>query len=217
MNWRSLVIGAALAGAVGLVSLGCDFVFSYKSITAPVGTWGEVGIRVYKTHPNCTLPNPYDYQLSAEGVQILGQTPWTEVQPNVIEKWVLLSLAEVGEGYLKVSKTCTKEGYEAGLLPISVTAPAGDGAWTQAWNGTWPFDPPREGTVGSVVGNATLRGDVLSVGGVSVTLPTVPPAVGNPTLPVRLFYMTLDGKPFPLLIVSKGLFWRYDHLLPAEG
>lgn len=217
MKLRPLAIATVMAGVVGLVSFGCDFVFSYKSVTAPVGTWGEVGIRVYKTHANCTLPNPYDYQLSAKGVQILDQAPWREVQPNVIEKWVLLSLAEVGDGDLKVSKACTKEGYEEGVLPISITAPTADGAWTQAWNGTWPFDPPGEYTVSSVVGDAVVSGDVLSVGGISLTLPNVPPALVGSTLPVRLFYVTLDGQPFPLLIVSEGLFWRYDHLLPAEG
>ncbi len=134
MSLRTWTIAMALAGAVGLVSFGCDFVFSYKSITAPVGTWGEVGIRVYKTHANCTLPSPYAYDIATAGVQILEETPWREVQPNVIEKWVILSLAEVGDGFLKISKTCTKEGYEEGILPIRVTAPTSDGAWFRAWS-----------------------------------------------------------------------------------
>lgn len=34
------------------------------------------------------------------GAQILGQTPWTEVKPDGIEKLVLLTLAEVGNRYL---------------------------------------------------------------------------------------------------------------------
>jgi len=83
---------------VGFAAFGCDFVFSYSSINAPLGTSGEVGVRVYKTHANCTLPRPYDYQLTVAGAQILGETSWQETQPNVVEKWVLLSLAEVGDG-----------------------------------------------------------------------------------------------------------------------
>ncbi|QAA75881.1 MAG: hypothetical protein BIP78_0113 [Candidatus Bipolaricaulis sibiricus] len=216
MNVRTWTIAMALAGAVGLVSLGCDFVFSYKSITAPVGTWGEVGIRVYKTHANCTLPSPYAYDITTAGVQILDETPWNEVQPNVIEKWVILSLAEVGDGLLKISKTCTKEGYEEGILPIRVTAPTADGAWFQAWSGTYPFESPVGYTLASVVGDASLNGDVLSVGGVSLALPTVPQMLAGRTVSVRLFYVMRDGKPFPLLIVGEGLFWRYDALLSAD-
>ncbi|MBC7170491.1 hypothetical protein H5T54_06160 [Candidatus Bipolaricaulota bacterium] len=217
MNVRTWTIAIALAGAVGLASFGCDFVFSYKSITAPVGTWGEVGIRVYKTHANCTLPSPYAYDITTAGVQILGETPWVEVERNVIEKWVLLSLGEVGDGYLKISKTCAKEGYEEGVLPIQVTAPTTDGVWSQAWNGTYPFEIPPGYTLASVAGDAGVSGDVLSVGGDSFALPSVPPALVGRTLPVRLFYVTRGGEPFPLLIVGEGLFWRYDPLLTAEG
>lgn len=216
MNWKPMFIVVLVAG-LGFTSLGCEFAFSYKSISAPLGTWGEVAIRVTKTHAKCTLPNPYDYQLTASGVQILGETPWTDVQANVIEKWVLISLAETGDGYLKVSKTCSKEGYEEGVLPIGVAAPAADGVWINAWNGTYPFDPPAGYTVLSVAGEATIKGTTLTVGTISLTLPTTPPTLLRQTLPVRLYYVTKDGKLFPLLIVGEGLFWRYDPLLKVQG
>ena len=217
MKPRTWVVGLLVGAGVGFAALGCEFVFSFSAINASVGTWGEVGIRVVKTHANCTLPNPYDYQISASGAQILEETPWKDVQPSVIEKWVLLSLAEVGDGYLKISKTCTKEGYEEGVLPIRVTDPTPDGAWSQAWNGTYPLDSPAEHALASVVGDATVNEDVFSVGGISLALPNIPPALAGRTLPVRLYYVTVDGKPFPLLIVGVGLLWRYDPLLKVEG
>ncbi len=203
--------------AAGFTALGCDFVFSYRSITAPLGTSGEVGIRVQKTHANCTLPNPYDYGLSTAGVQILGETPWKEVGPGVIEKWVLLSLAEVGDGYLKVFKTCTKEGYEEGVLPIKVTAPTSDGAWAQAKAGTYPVSPPEGYTVAALSGTGTVKDGVLSVGGKSIPLPTVPPTLAGGSVPLQVYYVIRDGRPFPLLLVGDGLFWRYDPLLAAQG
>ncbi len=217
MNAKRLAIVLVLGGAVGFTALGCDFVFSYRSIAAPLGTSGEVGIRVYKTHANCTLPNPYDYGLSTAGVQILGETPWKEIGPNVIEKWVLLSLAEVGNGYLKISKTCTKEGYEEGILPIKVTEPNSDGAWAQANAGTYPFSPPEGYTVDALSGTGTVKDGVLSVAGVSLLLPTVPPTLAGGSLLLQVYYVIRDGKPFPLLLVGDGLFWRYDPLLAAQG
>ncbi len=72
-------------------------------------------------------------------------------------------------------------------------------------------------TLTSVVGDASVNGDVLSVGGVSLALPSVPPALAGRTVSVRLFYVTRDGKPLPLLIVGEGIFWRYDALLDAQG
>jgi len=168
---------------------------------------------VVKTHANCTLPNPYDYELSAQGVQVLSETAWTEVQPNVIEKWVLISLAEVGDGYLKVLRPARREG----VLPITVTAPAPDGVWAQAWNGTFPFTLPEGYAVASVAGTATVKDGVLNLDGRTFALPSVPPGIAGPTAAVRLFYTTKDGKPFPLLLVGEGLFWRYDPLLRPQG
>lgn len=217
MKLRWLLALGLIGGAVGFTALGCDFLFSYKSITAPLGTSGEVGIRVYKTHANCTLPAPYDYGLSTAGVQILGETPWKEIQPGVIEKWVLLSLAEVGDGHLKVFKTCTKEGYEEGVLPIQVTAPTSDGAWAQAKAGTYPFSPPEGYTVAALSGTGTVKDGVLSVEGMSLPLPTVPPTLAGRSLPLQVYYVTRDGTPFPLLLVGDGLFWRYDPLLKPQG
>ncbi len=217
MNWKAMLIVVSVAGLAGVAALGCDFVFSYSSLSAPLGTWGEVGVRVAKTHANCTLPNPYAYDISVSGVQILGETPWTDVQPNVIEKWVLLSLAEIGNGYLKVSKTCSKAGYEEGVLPVRIGAPAADGVWAKAWNGTYPFDPPAGYTVSSITGEATVKGTTLIVGRINLALPATPPALLGRTLPVRLYYVTKDGKPFPLLIVGEGLFWRYDPVLKVAG
>lgn len=216
MNLKTWTMAFLLAGGMGLASLGCDFVFSYKSITAPLGTWGEVGIRVYKTHRICTLPDPYAYDLPASGVQILKETPWQEIQPGVLEKWVVISLAEVGDGYLKISKTCTKEGYEEGVLPIRVVAPTPEGAWSQAWEGTYPFELPPGYTWSAVFGEASVHDGVLSLEGMDFTLPSLPSSLREQSILLRVFYVVQEGKPFPILIVGEGIFWRYDHLLQAS-
>lgn len=195
------------------VSLACQFVFSYEAIRAPLGTWGEVGIRVYKTHARCTLPSPEEYRISAVGAQILSQTPWREIQPNVLEKWVILSLAQVGEGYLKISKTCTKEGYAEALLPLSVDPPADSGVWALAMSGTYPFDLPGEAPVYRVSGEPEAISEHLVLEGLVFRLPEALPFA----LPreVALFYTVLPhGELFPLLLVGEGIFLRFDHRLP---
>ena len=56
----------------------CEFYFSYESISAPIGTVGEIGIRVQKTHAKCTLSSMDDYAIDGEGIQILGETAWED-------------------------------------------------------------------------------------------------------------------------------------------
>jgi len=118
-----------LAGMVilPLSVLACEFTFNYDYIEAPVGTVGEIGIRVEKTHKKCTLDDPLDYQFDWEGIQILGETDWERIEPQLYEKWFKVSLHSVGEGFLKISKDCSKEGYSEKVLPIKVTKADEDG------------------------------------------------------------------------------------------
>ncbi|MEN3009785.1 MAG: hypothetical protein ABDI20_02175 [Candidatus Bipolaricaulaceae bacterium] len=209
-TWFLLVLVGTLSSGV----LGCNFVFSYDRIVAPLGTWGEVGIRVYKTHTKCTLPSPDAYKITVERAQILSQTPWREIQPSVLEKWLVLSLAQEGEGYLKIAKTCTREGYEEAVLPLRVTAPAAGGPWETAWTGTYPFAPPAEGEVLFVQGPAVLEEEKLTVAGNLFFLPEALPSLAFSE--ARLFYLVLpSGEARPLLLVAAGVFWRFDHLWPT--
>jgi len=186
---------------------------SATGLEARIGTWGEVGIRVYKDHSNCTLPHPFDYDITVEGLQILSEGPWQEIQPNVIEKWLVVSLAEEGEGHLMISKDCSKEGYQEARMPVTVVAPSDGGLWAQGWKGAYPFELPEGLIVQSVFGIPMLSGADLTVGDQRLRLPSVPTELGAMVSPVRVFTTTRDGEVIPLLIVGEGLFWRYDHLL----
>ena len=125
---------SVFAAAIGVLALtlsaaACQFSFNYSEITAPLGTVGEIGVRVQKDHNNCTLTSMDDYQFAWEDIQVLGQTAWAEIGPNLYEKWFQVSLSEVGDGYLMISKDCTKEGYEEAVLPIAVLDPTADSLW----------------------------------------------------------------------------------------
>ncbi|MEW5826513.1 MAG: hypothetical protein AB1778_06730 [Candidatus Bipolaricaulota bacterium] len=214
-NVMFVVTLAAMLGLVAVGALGCDFLFSYESIAAPLGASGEIGVRVVKDHNNCSLPDPYDYDITVSGVQILAQTPWTEVQRNVIETWLMISLAEEGEGYVMVSKTCSKEGYEEARMPVTILPATDDGAWAQAWGGTYPFSVPSTGDVLHRVGAPAYSDGVLTVGGHTLTLSDVPSGLEQESSPVVVFYLVDGDAMSPLLIVGPSWFWRYDHLLAS--
>ncbi|MBE0636862.1 hypothetical protein IH601_12770 [Candidatus Bipolaricaulota bacterium] len=212
---RTRFVGWTLTAVLGvLFSLGasaCNFYFNYDSISAPIGTVGEIGIQVQKTHNNCTLPSMEEYAIEGTGIQILGETAWEDKGGGVYEKWVQISLSSVGSGSLKISKTCTKEGYEEKVLPIATQPTDGaDTAWVQAWSGTYPFDVT--GDISSVTGSASLRDGILTVDtisvpvGSSVSLPEILPNT------VRLFTLRSDNAVSALLIVGDGVFIRFDHL-----
>jgi len=206
------VLAAAIAvAAVAVGASACEFFFSYTKVTAPVGTYGEIGVRVQKTHNNCTLSSMDDYRFAWENVQILGSTEWEEVGPDLYERWFQVSLSEVGEGYLMVSKDCTKEGYQEAVLPITVLDPDEGGIWERASGGAYPLDVASGGTIESVAGPAAYAAGTLSIGGVTVDLPAeIPGDIAE----VRLFFTTTGGGDvLPLLVVADGAFVRFDHLI----
>ena len=90
---------AAMLAAYAISASACTFYFNYESIAAPIGTVGEVGLRVQKTHAKCTLSSMDDYAIDGEGIQILGETAWEDLGGNLFEKWVQVSLSEEGEGF----------------------------------------------------------------------------------------------------------------------
>lgn len=210
-----MVLAAAIAVAAAAVGASaCDFFFSYTEVTAPIGTYGEIGVRVQKTHNNCTLSSMDDYQFAWENVQILGSTEWEEVGPNLYERWFRVSLAEIGEGYLMVSKDCTKEGYQEAVLPITVLGPDEGGIWERASGGTYPLGAPSDGTIGSVTGPATYAAGTLSIGDVTVELPNPTAELPGGLAEARMFFTTTDvGDVLPLLVVADGAFVRFDHLI----
>jgi len=209
--------------AMGIVAIAfsasaCQFSFNYSEITAPLATAGEVGVRVQKDHNNCTLPSMDDYQFAWENIQVLGETTWQEVGPNLYEKWFQVSLSEIGDGYLMISKDCTKEGYEQAVLPITVLDPGEDGIWQQAADGIYPLDALEGGTVESAVGEGVVSAGALAVDQVVVELPMVASANfdGDVGVVQLFFTRSADDQIVPLLIASDGFFLRFDHLV-ANG
>lgn len=204
-------IAAAMFALFAVSASACTFTFSYASISAPIGTVGEIGIRVQKTHARCTLSSMDEYVIDGDGIQILGETPWEDLGGDLYEKWVKISLAEEGDGFLRISKTCTKEGYEEAILPITVLSPGEGAAWEAAWNGEYPFEG-ADG-VSSVIDRVAVDGNALSVGGLTLALPdgaTLPSALPET---IRVFYANAEDQPVALLLVGEGLFVRFDHLI----
>jgi len=210
-----IVWAAALAVAVTAVgAAACDFYFSYSEITAPIGTVGEIGVRVQKTHNNCTLTSMDDYQFAWENVQILGSTEWEEVGRDLYERWFQVSLSEVGDGFLMISKDCTKEGYQEAVLPVTVLGPDEGGLWERANDGTYPLEEPEAETIGDVAGPVEWQAGTLSIGDVTVEWPETTFEPVDDPLEGRLFFVTTRaGDVLPLLFVADDLFVRFDHLI----
>ena len=213
----------ALAATIGLLvvvattAIACEFQFSYSDISAPLGTVGDVGVRVQKEHNNCTLPSMDDYQFAWENIQLLGETAWEEISPNLYEKWFQVSLAQIGDGYLMISKDCTKEGYEQAILPITVLEAAEEGFWHQAYEGAYPFAIPEVGTLESVLGEGVIFEGTLTIDQLAIELPVVPASFDGELGSVRLFFTkTSDEEIVPLLIASGRFFLRFDHLVGDE-
>jgi hypothetical protein len=199
--------------AVGLAASGCEFFFSFDEITAPLATVGEIGVRVQKTHGRCTLSGMEDYQFGWEGIQILGETPWEEIDSNLYEKWFKISLSRIGSGYLKISKHCTKEGYEEAVVPITILEPASEGDWQQAYGGTYPFELPGGASVESAIGEASVTRDAIQVAGLTIELPVDPGGLEGEMGTARVFYArSTRDEITPLIIVSESYFLRFDHL-----
>ena len=218
MTKKRFIVGA-LAAAVGLAAVvvgasACEFLFNYNEITAPLGTVGEIGVRVQKTHSNCTLPSMDEYQFAWENIQLLGETVWEEVGPNLYEKWFQVSLSQIGDGYLRISKDCTKEGYEEVILPITVLEPDEEGIWHQAYVGAYPMAVPGIGVLESVTGEGVISEGTLAIDQLAIELPFASVGFDGELGWVRLFFArTADDGIVPLLIASDGFLLRFDHLV----
>ena len=210
----AIVIGVL---ATALSAAACEFSFNYGEIAAPLGTVGEIGVRVQKDHSNCTLPSMDDYQYAWENIQLLGETEWEEIGSNLYERWFRVSLSQVGDGYLKISKDCTKEGYEEAILPITVLDPAEDGIWHQAYEGAYPLEVPEIGTLESVIGEGVVTDGTLAIDQLSLELAAVPAGFDGDLGLARLFFTKAPEEEIvPLLIASEEFFVRFDHLVGDE-
>lgn len=203
--------------AIALSAAACEFSFNYGEIAAPLGTVGEIGVRVQKDHNVCTLPSMDDYQFAWENIQILGETAWEEISPNLYEKWFQVSLSQIGDGYLKISKDCTKEGYEEAILPVTVLDPSEGGIWYQAYEGVYPLEIPEIGTLESVIGEGVVTDGTLTIDQLAIELAAIPAGFDGELGLIRLFFTKAPGEEIvPLLIASEEFLLRFDHLVGDE-
>ena len=208
------IFAAIAVLTVTLSTAACQFSFSFERIEAPLGTVGEIGVRVQKEHNNCTLPSMDDYRFDWGNIQVLGETAWEEIGASLYEKWFLVSVSQVGEGYLTISKDCTKEGYEEATLPVIVLEPTEEGTWREAYEGVYPFADPTAGIVESAIGEAVFVEGTLLIGQRAIELPLDPIGLDGELGQVRVFYMgTSEDTAVPLLMVSETFFLRFDHLV----
>lgn len=208
-----VVITVLAVAAYAMSMAACTFQFNYDSIEAPLGTTGEIGIRVIKTHNRCTLTSMEEYRIAGIRVQILGRTPWAEVRRNTYETLVQVSLSETGEGALVISKTCSKSGYEEGVLPVRVTPATGDGNWMAASSGVYPFDVEAGFALEAVTGLLAWRDGEVTLGNLTFPVPrNVSPSTAHAE-EGTLFLAVADGVRRPLLAVGPSLFVRLDALV----
>ncbi len=204
----SLVLGLPAMVMVSLPSLACEFTFNYERIEAPIGTVGEIGVRVEKTHRKCTMDDSLDYQFDWKRIQILGETDWEEIGPQLHEKWFQVSLSSIGEGFFKISRDCSKEGYEEAILPITVKKE--EGVWQLALKGEYPYELQSKIEIENTFAQPFFNNDVLKVGKVEVKLPFLPQELVEYEEEIELYYYTFEGKALPLLVVSSDFFYRFD-------
>ena len=214
---NALTISVILVAVLTLSVVGwaCDFFFNYEEITAPIGTVGQMVVQVQKTHSQCVMDG-LDYHFEYSDLQVLEETEWEQLGPDLYEKWFKVSLSALGEGFLKISKTCTKDGYEEAVLPVTVTAGEEDGVWSVAMSGAYPFTDEIGMTAEMTTGAIWLHDGVLSVADRSVVLPTVPEGLVDYQGEAYVYTAQTEGESAVLLLVSDEFFYRFDHLIDTE-
>ena len=100
----------------------CNFSFEPTSVNGNLGDTAIIRVVVVKTHKNCSLSSMDEYHLEYDGVQLLGETAWKQLNSTTYEKYLKVSLAEVGNGSVKIWKKCTKEGYEEKVMKVTVAS-----------------------------------------------------------------------------------------------
>ncbi len=190
-------------------SLACEFTFNYESVEAPLATIGDIGIRVYKTHNNCTLPSMDDYHFESDSIQILEESEWQEIERNVYEKWFKVMLSEKGDGYLLIWKECSKEGYEKKNLPIKITGNSEE--VKQANSGIYPYE--GDVNISMEKGNIEYIDNNFVINNVELVLPEddipekVLATIVNYQKPVYVFY---DSNYELMLIAGEDIYFKFN-------
>ncbi len=187
----------------------CEFYFNYSQIEAPLGTTGSIGVRVFKEHQDCCMENMDGYQLEWDKIQVLEETEWSEIDNNLYEKRLRIALSEVGDGFFKISKDCTREGYDEDGIPIIVHEGGED--WNEAYHRqNYPYETELEvqraaGTLELVEGGLEINGEKR------VAVPSIPAAIEDYNGHTVIYYSVIDGNKEALLMVGEDIFYPFNH------
>ena len=107
--------------SLALMAFSCEFTFEVESQTVLIGSEFYVRVELHQTHRRCVLDSlEEDIHFEGEGLAILGKTAWTPLSSDVYEAWLKVIPTEAGDGWIKVWKDCSKNGYEEEVFPIQV-------------------------------------------------------------------------------------------------
>ncbi|HNR63804.1 MAG TPA: hypothetical protein PKM99_05560 [Thermotogota bacterium] len=117
---KRLLTFVLLMASLFTLGAACDFYFEVASTSVSLKEVFYVKVTVVQTHNRCTLTSMDDYHFDTDGFGILGKTAWKEIKPGVFETWLKVESIEKGDGWIKIYKDCTKEGYQEEVLSMSI-------------------------------------------------------------------------------------------------
>jgi hypothetical protein len=107
--------------AIAAIGLSCNFTIEAESQTVSKGDEFYIKVTVLQDHGSkCTLPSEDEYNFDAENIELLGMTQWEEVAKYTLQTWVKVRALDEGDGWVRISKTCKKEGYDEELIQFNI-------------------------------------------------------------------------------------------------
>ncbi|AKI96662.1 hypothetical protein [Kosmotoga pacifica] len=198
-----------LALLVSTFALSCVFNFEPEVLSGNVGDIVIVRVDVEKTHRRCTLDSMDDYHFEFENVQVLGETPWNQVDEYNYQKWFKLCLSEAGEGFVKIWKNCTKEGYDEAILPITISENVE--VLEKIREGIVPFDTPlnvENPMVESFYQSEEKTIDKITLKDIEFELPIeIHLSEGDVYVLYSKDYM------YPIAVAGRDFFYRFDYYI----
>ena len=106
---------------LSVIVLSCDFKLEAETTQVNKGDEFYIRVTVIKDHNKCVLTSMDDYKFDAEGLELLGMTEWKGISRNTFQTWVKAKATESGEGFFKIWKNCSKEGYDEEVLSFIIS------------------------------------------------------------------------------------------------
>jgi len=106
---------------LSVIVLSCDFKLEAETTQVNKGDEFYIRVTVIKDHNKCVLTSMDDYKFDAEGLELLGMTEWKGISRNTFQTWVKAKATESGEGFFKIWKNCSKDGYDEEVLLLEIS------------------------------------------------------------------------------------------------